>query len=92
MTTLAKHAPPAALVAARHVTRPGASNAIGWREVAAEAIFVLGLCALCIAFVALRMAVWPEAFVPRGLAFAAFGAAALASIGTFLTFGAIRRK
>lgn len=66
------------------------TRATFWRKLAAETVFVFGLCALCVALVALRIAVWPEAFLPRGFAFTTFGAAALVAIGTFLAVGSLR--
>lgn len=67
-------------------------HAIPWHAIATETVFVLGLGTLCVALVALRMAVWPHAFIPRGLAFATFGVTTLVTIGTFLGAAAMRRR
>lgn len=91
MAALAEHVPAIAQADGR-VAVPVARRGIPWRAIAAESVFALGLFGLCVALVALRMAVLPQPFMPRGLAFAAFGAATLATIGAFLGAGAIRRR
>ena len=89
MTTLASHAPAVTRVDGGPV-RSSARRAVPWRAIAAETVFVLGLCTLCVALVALRLTVLPQDFIPRAFVSTTFGAAAIATIGAFLAVGAIR--
>lgn len=91
MTTLA---PPVHATAG--ADRPAAwalaRGTVPWRAIAAETMFVLGLGASCVALVALRLAVIPQDFIPKDLAFTALGAAVLAALATFMAARAARPR
>ena len=89
MATLAQHVPAIGASDSRRAVAAGSSTF--WQKILAEAIFILGLVATCVAVIALRMAVAPTVLIPRDIAFSGVGVATLAAVAAF-TGAALLRK
>lgn len=91
MATLAEHVTP---LSAAHARVPAASvlRPAGWRRWAADGLFLLGLFALCVALVALRMIVMPQALLPRDFAAGSLALAVAAAVAAFVSAAAIRGR
>ena len=90
MATLAQHVPAIAAGDSRRAIAAGSSSF--WGKIAAEAIFILGLIAMCVAVIALRMAVSPTVLIPRDIAFSGVGLATLTAIAAFVGAAQLRKR
>jgi len=90
MATLAQHVPAIAAGESRRAVQAGTS--IVWSKIAAEAVFILGLIATCVAVLALRMAVAPTVLIPRDIAFSGVGLATLAAVAAFVGAAQLRKR
>jgi len=89
MATLAQHVP--AIGAGESRSAVAARASTFWKKIAAEAMFILGLVATCVAVIALRMAVAPTVLIPRDMAFSGVALATLAAVVAFVGAAHLRK-